>query len=102
MAKRIAEYEASRLLRLKRSRTKSEVVGYIQGAWEAPDFNANPGVDLRQLREDLGLLQKEAADLVGVGIRTYTSWELGARRPPPAQCLLLKLLRRLASGALDE
>lgn len=32
-------------------------------------------------------LQKEAADLIGVALRTYQAWEQGAHEPPAWKCL---------------
>ena len=42
---------------------------------------------------DLGLLQREAAQQIGVGIQTVTNWELG--RTAPALCWLPSIIQFL-------
>ena len=48
---------------------------------------------LRELRETLGLTQREAAEKIGVSRRTWEGWEIGARRPTSAACVLIQLLK---------
>ena len=44
----------------------------------AKEENENP---IRDARERLGLSRKEAAELVGVPLRTWEKWERGERQP---------------------
>lgn len=41
----------------------------------------SPGIKLRMLREQQGLLQREVAEAVGVGSKTYSAYE-GDRKTP--------------------
>jgi transcriptional regulator with XRE-family HTH domain len=43
------------------------------------------GEHLRRRRRELGLLQREAAERMGVSAETVGSWEKGKTRPVPAQ-----------------
>jgi DNA-binding XRE family transcriptional regulator len=49
-------------------------------------------VDIRAVRERLGLSQSEFADLVGFSARTIQSCEQGWRQPSPALCRMSTLL----------
>lgn len=48
---------------------------------------------LREWRTRTGLLQKEAASLFGVEVRTYQGWESGKHSPPKAciGCVMQKI-----------
>ena len=37
---------------------------------------------LRELRVDKKLMQRELAEMIGVPVRTYGNWEIGASEPP--------------------
>lgn len=46
-------------------------------------------VDVKGLREKLGLTQKEFSGMIGVSIKTLQNWEQGRREPEgPAKALL--------------
>ena len=45
---------------------------------------ADNGIDLKEVRRELGLSQSELADLIGVSRRTVQSCEQGWRSPGPA------------------
>jgi transcriptional regulator with XRE-family HTH domain len=49
---------------------------------------------LKQWRKQRGLVQKQAADILGVNLRTYEGWEQG--RPGPEPMKLAELERRLS------
>lgn len=51
---------------------------------------------LKQWRKKRGLVQKQAADILGVNLRTYEGWEQG--RPAPEPMALAELERRLAQS----
>src|SRR3989304_4507411 len=51
-------------------------------------FNLKP-VDVRAIRNKLGLSQGDFAAMIGVSVATLQNWEQGRRRPEgPAQALL--------------
>ena len=51
-------------------------------------FNLKP-VDVRAIRNKLGVSQGEFASMIGVSVSTLQNWEQGRRRPEgPAQALL--------------
>ena len=51
-------------------------------------FNLKP-VDVRAIRNKLGLSQGDFATMIGVSVATLQNWEQGRRRPEgPAQALL--------------
>lgn len=43
----------------------------------------NVGEKIKGHREGLGLTQKEAADALGVSLRTWQAWEAGTAFPQP-------------------
>ena len=49
--------------------------------------------EIRQLRQDNGMTQKEMSDLLQIGEKTYTRWESGRERPSRSLNLLLRSLR---------
>jgi DNA-binding transcriptional regulator YiaG len=58
--------------------------------------------DLKQMREELGLTQRQAAELVGVQANTWARWERGELVPRGAALRLIELLpliRRQAKKA---
>ena len=55
-------------------------------------------VRIRELREDRDLTQKEIADLLKVGQRTYCDYELGKTRIP-VDCLIV--LAKLYNVSMD-
>lgn len=38
---------------------------------------------VKDIREELGLSKKEAAEIVNIPIRTWDKWESGERKPAP-------------------
>ena len=48
-------------------------------------------IDLKSLREKLGLTRIQFSEAIGVGIRTVESWEQGRREPSGAARSLLKI-----------
>jgi transcriptional regulator with XRE-family HTH domain len=57
-------------------------------ALRAKDYSENPqtvGEHLKKRRRRLGLLQREAADQMGIGVETYANWEKGKTEPAAAQ-----------------
>jgi DNA-binding transcriptional regulator YiaG len=64
------------------------------------DPRANPKPDaLKKAREETGLSQREAAELIYSTERTWQDWELGQRRMHPA---LWELWRAKVYGATFE
>ena len=53
-------------------------------ALRAKDYSENPqtlGQHLKRRRRELGLLQREAAQRMGIGTDTYANWEKGKTEP---------------------
>ena len=53
---------------------------------------------IRELRELLGLTQKEMSELLQIGEKSYTRWETGRERPSRSMNILLRALR---DGRID-
>ena len=52
------------------------------------DYSENPqtlGEHLKKRRRELGLLQREAAERMGIWAETYANWEKGKSEPVAAQ-----------------
>jgi transcriptional regulator with XRE-family HTH domain len=57
-------------------------------ALRAKDYSQNPqtlGEHLKKRRRELGLLQREAAERMGISRDTYVNWERGKTEPVSAQ-----------------
>jgi transcriptional regulator with XRE-family HTH domain len=57
-------------------------------ALRAKDYSENPqtlGQHLKRRRRELGLLQREAAEQMGIGKETYSNWETGKTKPVASQ-----------------
>lgn len=46
--------------------------------------------EIRKLREEVGLTQRQFAQLLGVSHQTVISWEKGRTEPPPVHVELMK------------
>jgi len=51
--------------------------------------NSSNSVELRALRANARLTQREMADLAGVQLRTYQRWEAGETTPHPSMLVVL-------------
>lgn len=64
-----------------------------------------PLIDVRALREQLGMTQSEFAERFGFSVGAVRNWEQGLRRPERAARLLLAVIARdpdLVHRTLDE
>ena len=59
-------------------------------------------VRIRELREDRDLTQKEIADLLKVGQRTYCDYELGKTRIPVDSLIVLARLYNVSMDYICE
>jgi len=57
--------------------------------------------DVKQIRERLGLSQREFAALLGVSVDTVQNWEQSRRQPRGAARLLLLIAQRHPEALLD-
>jgi putative transcriptional regulator len=57
--------------------------------------------DPRAIRDDLGLTQREFADLLNVSVDTVRNWEQGRRQPQKAAEMLLRIADRNPQTLLD-
>ena len=93
---------ARRLKERAKRKTKTEkllsgvddVIAHIRG--EAPGLRVTtiipPEIDVKRLRAELDLSQREFAERYGFPVATVRNWEQGRRRPEGAARLLLKLI----------
>jgi len=51
-------------------------------------------IDVRHLREQLALTQKEFAELFAVSLATLRNWEQGRRKPEGPALVLLNVIKR--------
>jgi len=57
-------------------------------------------IDVRTLRNRLGLTQKQFAKLFGVSLATLRNWEQGRRRPEGPAMVLLNVIQREPEAVL--
>ncbi len=58
-------------------------------------------LDVKKLREDLGLSQQEFSQLALVSIKTLQNWEQGRRQPRGPALALLTILKNDPKHAID-
>lgn len=58
-------------------------------------------VNVRGLRDQLGLTQADFADMIGVSIRTLQNWEQGRREPEGPAKALLRVVEREPEAVLN-
>lgn len=58
-------------------------------------------LDVKKLRENLGLSQNEFSQLVLVNVRTIQNWEQGRRQPKGPALVLLTILKNNPKGAIS-
>ena len=74
--------------------TEEQAQGWADYTWanltaaERAQYRAFEAIEtetptLKEIREEHGLTRKQAAELVGVPIRTWEKWETGEREPAP-------------------
>jgi len=62
---------------------------------------SSAAVDVREIRQRLGLSQRQFAVLLGISVRTLQNWEQGRRRPRGAAWMLLQIAARHPDVVLD-
>lgn len=74
----------------------SEAVGYVEGTANKAAFrvHAPAQVDVRAIRNRLGLSQADFADRFGFKVPTLQDWEQGRRRPEASARVLLTVIDR--------
>jgi len=65
----------------------------MQGKRKASRVFEFPDVEIKKLREEVGLSQSEFALLIGVSKRTLENWEQGRRKPTGPAKALLRILK---------
>ncbi|MCX7546297.1 helix-turn-helix domain-containing protein [Marinicella gelatinilytica] len=60
-----------------------------------------PDVEIKKLREEVGLSQAEFALLIGVSKRTLENWEQGRRKPTGPAKALLRILEADPKHAIE-
>jgi putative transcriptional regulator len=72
-----------------------EAAGIMRGENDATRVHLPPGaIDVRSIREKLGLSRPAFADRFGLAVSAVRDWEQGLRRPDPAARVLLMVIGR--------
>lgn len=72
-----------------------EVVAIVRGEKDAVRVHLPPGdMNVRALRERLGLTRPAFAQRFGLAVAAVRDWEQGLRRPDPAARVLLMVIAR--------
>ena len=72
-----------------------EAAGIVQGEKDAARVHLPPGVvNVRAIRERLGLTRPAFAQRFGLAVTAVRDWEQGLRRPDPAARVLLMVIAR--------
>ena len=72
-----------------------EAIAIVRGEKDAARVHLPPGdVDVRAIRERLGLTRPAFAKRFGLAVAAVRDWEQGLRRPDPAARVLLMVIAR--------
>lgn len=72
-----------------------EAVAIVRGEKDAARVHLPPGnIDVRAIRERLGLSRPAFAQRFGLAVAAVRDWEQGLRRPDPAARVLLMVIAR--------
>jgi len=71
-----------------------EAIEYMEGNREGFRVHYRDTVDVRAIRERLGMSQREFSATIGVSSGTLRHWERGDRRPQGPAMVLLRVLER--------
>ena len=79
-----------------------EAAAIVRGEVDAARVHLPPGdVDVRAIRERLGLTRPAFAQRFGLAVAAVRDWEQGLRRPDPAARVLLMVIAR-SPGVVGE
>ncbi len=79
-----------------------EAVAIVRGDKEPARVHLPPGaVDVRALRERLGLSRPAFAERFGLAVAAVRDWEQGLRRPDPAARVLLMVIARTPEAVAE-
>lgn len=71
-----------------------EAIEFAQGETSKSVVHKIPGVDVKGLRQKLGMNQMELASLFGISLSTVQHWERGVRKPQGPALVLLNVLSK--------
>jgi len=71
-----------------------EALAYAQGVDTGHVVHKPVPVDVKAIREKLGLSQSAFAGRFGVSVRTVQGWEIGSRQPTGAARTLLRVVEK--------
>ncbi len=72
-----------------------EAAAMVRGEKDAACMHLSPGdIDVRAIRERLGLTRPAFAQRFGLAVAAVRDWEQGLRRPDPAARVLLMVIAR--------
>jgi putative transcriptional regulator len=79
-----------------------EAVAIVRGEKDAAQVHLPPGsIDVRAIRDRLGLTRRAFADRFGLAVSAVRDWEQGLRRPDPAARVLLLVIDRSPDAVVD-
>lgn len=71
-----------------------EAIQYAEGDTQSARTHTSTTVDVKAIRQRIGLTQVEFADRLGVGLGTLQHWERGVRKPRGPALVLLNLVSK--------
>jgi len=83
------------------SRGLQEAIEYSEGKDIGARIFMPSAVDVKQLRLNIGLTQKEFASTFGISLGTLRHWERGDRIPQGPALILLNLVQKAPQTILD-
>jgi putative transcriptional regulator len=79
-----------------------EAAAILRGEQDAARVHLPPGwIDVRAIRERLGLSRAAFAERFGLAVAAVRDWEQGLRRPDPAARVLLLVIARTPEAVAE-
>jgi putative transcriptional regulator len=80
-----------------------EMLAHMRGEIELPTYYYTPpeNVDVKQIRSNLHLTQKQFAHFIGASVHAVRHWENGRRKPDGTARTLLRVLQSNPCAVLD-
>ena len=78
-----------------------EMKAHMKGEATKARIHLPATVDVKSIRQTLGMTQKDFCDTFAIAIRTLKSWESGERKPEGLARILLKMISRDPKTVLE-
>jgi putative transcriptional regulator len=79
----------------------SEAIDFAEDRLEGATVNKPHDVDVRKVRQGLGMTQERFAASFGIGLGTLRHWERGDRRPRGPALALLNVVEKKPEAVLE-